>query len=169
MKCEKCGSEWTTNIGKTLSNCPFCGEPLAPQKAFPDKFLEAAVRKAAGVPDGTPLRAKDVEGITKLQYDSRPFWNVILRLDGIEHLRQLRELDLCANKISDLSPLSGLRQLTTLNLWCNQISDLSPLSGLRQLTELHLNNNQISDLSPLSGLSQLKELRLSFKDRKSVV
>lgn len=28
MKCKKCGAEWSTDISKAISSCPFCGETL---------------------------------------------------------------------------------------------------------------------------------------------
>lgn len=65
------------------------------------------------------------------------------------------KLDLRANSISDISPLSDLADLVELNLWGNQVSDISPLSGLTNLTALNLWGNQFSDISPLSELTNL--------------
>ena len=66
------------------------------------------------------------------------------------------DLNLWANKISDLAPLTELTRLKSLTLSGNQITDLRPLSGLTRLERLQLSNNQIADLTPLESLSNLK-------------
>jgi len=78
----------------------------------------------------------------------------------LQYMKNLIELNLCDNQISNLTPLSGLVNLTELVLRRNQISDAKPLSGLVNLTKLSLSFNQISDLAPLSGLVKLKFLFL---------
>ena len=78
----------------------------------------------------------------------------------LKHMKNLTELRLWNNRISDLTPLSGLKNLTDLSLGNNQITDLTPLSGLTNLKRLALYNNQISDISPLASLTNLTELVL---------
>ena len=86
--------------------------------------------------------------------------NFISDLSPLAGLTNLEKLYLGANQVSDLSPLAGLTNLELLWLWNNQISDLSPLAGLTNLEWLGLAGNQISDLSPLAGLTNLKWLFL---------
>ena len=74
--------------------------------------------------------------------------------------RNITELNLSKNKITDVTPLPWLTNLTTLNLLDNQISDLSPLAGLTKLQELRLSKNPITDFAPLAKLTNLTELSL---------
>ena len=91
-------------------------------------------------------------------------WHTELKSDDfaqLMYMKNLTELSLWNNQISDLSPLSGLTNLTKLELGANNlIKDLSPLSGLVNLVELRLSSNQISDLTPLSELTSLSSLSL---------
>jgi len=96
------------------------------------------------------------KNVTELDLSS----NQISDLTPLSVLQNLTKLNLNWNKIADLTPLSGLHNLTKLNLWNNQIADLTPLSGLHNLTKLNLNWNKIADLTPLSGLHNLTKLYL---------
>lgn len=42
MKCNNCTAEWnvTEEIGSTIKNCPFCGNPLIEEKSFSGKFTD---------------------------------------------------------------------------------------------------------------------------------
>ncbi len=126
---------------------------------FPDKGLEAAIRKAISKPVGD-LTKSNVGRITYLhtQYAENIF---IENLEGIQHLKNLEKLIIPDSKLSDLSPLSGLTSLESLSIWGGgTISDLSPLEGLTELTELFLAKQNISNLEPLSRLKKLRELKL---------
>ena len=86
----------------------------------------------------------------------------IKNLRGLEAAKNLRQLSLSDNRISDLTPLANLTQLRYLPLRDNAISDLTPLANLTQLQALSLDRNQkISDLTPLANLEELKELSFS--------
>ena len=70
-------------------------------------------------------------------------------------------------KIKDVTPiikqLTDLKNLTNLNLGYNQISDISALKDLKELTRLYLSSNQISDISALKNLTtvlSILEIRL---------
>ena len=86
--------------------------------------------------------------------------NQISDIKPLAGLTNLTLLLLNENSISDLTPLANLTNLTTLGLGRNQISDIKPLAGLTNLTSLYLWDNQISDIKPFVGLTNLKELRL---------
>ena len=86
----------------------------------------------------------------------------IKNLRGLEAAKNLRQLSLSDNAISDLTPLANLTQLRYLPLRDNAISDLTPLANLTQLQYLGLDRNQkISDLTPLANLDELRELTLA--------
>ena len=96
------------------------------------------------------------KNLSELYLDS----NNISNISPLSGMANLRLVDLSGNQISDLRPLSGLTKLTLLCIQCNQVSDLSPLSRMTNLTSLSLDDNQISDISPLSGLTNLTWLTL---------
>ena len=58
--------------------------------------------------------------------------------------KNLSELYLLNNQISDISSLAGLTNLTVINLKNNNIRDIKPLANLKKLTYLDLSDNQIS-------------------------
>jgi parallel beta-helix repeat protein len=124
---------------------------------FPDAGLEAAIRTAIAKPSG-PIYSSDLDTLTTLIKQS----SGISDLTGLEFCTSLVELDLRANAISDLTPVSGLTNLERLLLGYNDnIANLEPLSGLTKLAELGLVQNQIEDLTPIAGLTSLTILRLS--------
>ena len=100
---------------------------------------------------------------------SRSF--IVLRFAKLENLtpfsefKNVTDLSLGGNEISDLSPLAHMPQLQKLDLGGymggNLISDLRPLRKLARLEELILNRNLITDVSPLKNLTNLRVLNLS--------
>ena len=84
-------------------------------------------------------------------------------LSLLASMPNLKEVWLCRQQISDLSPLEGL-PITTLVLCDNSIEDLSPLSSLTGLSTLWLGGNTPSDLTPLAGLTRLRDLNLDGVD-----
>ncbi len=72
----------------------------------------------------------------------------------------LRNLELSAVKISDLTPLAKCSRLETLNLTLNSISDIAPLQGL-PLEVLMLAGNNIESLAPLAKCSRLNALYMT--------
>ena len=122
---------------------------------FPDKNLEEVILKVIGKSNG-PIYESDLEKIIELDATQRGIKNI----KGLEYCKNLKELWLGGNNISDISPLSNLTDLRWVGLWGNNISDISPLSNLTDLTQLHIQNNNISDISALSNLTNLELLEL---------
>ena len=81
-------------------------------------------------------------------------------IEGLQYCKNLQELNLQNNSISDISPLTTLTNLEQLYLRDNMISDIFPLSNLTDLKYLDLGGNEISDISPLGELSNLWVLNL---------
>jgi len=176
MKCSNCGE----NIPQESQFCGKCGadQTSSMTVVFPDKNLEAAVRKAINRPEGTLTRAdlkglrklnayyNDIKDISCLEYavNLTGLWlndNGITDLTPLASLTNLVRLELTQNQITDISPLSSLTNLGRLELTQNQITDISPLASLTKLTGLGLNDNQITDISPLASLTNLVRLELT--------
>jgi Leucine-rich repeat (LRR) protein len=77
-------------------------------------------------------------------------------LDGIEHCRYVRNLDLSGNKITDISEMVNLVNIEELYLQNNQIGLIDILYNLRKLRILDISANEIDDISPLFGLPRLE-------------
>ena len=127
-----------------------------PQLMFPDPNLEAAIREAIGMPEGS-INTSDLAELSTLHAEARG----ITSLAKLGYCTSLTKLYLSFNQISDISPLTGLTSLTELYLRYNErISDISPLSNLTSLKVLDLDSNPISDITPLSNLTSLTFLSL---------
>ena len=86
----------------------------------------------------------------------------VTKIEGLEKLSQLQELNLSNNQITKIQGLEKLSQLQKLNLGNNQIMKIEGLELLPQLQTLFLNSNYIKKVEGLEQLSQLKELYLSL-------
>lgn len=116
---------------------------------FPDKALEAVVRRSVFEKRNTdqPIVAKDVEKISTIKAPSAG----IKSIAGLEHCRELRELNLSGNQIEDISPLSGLKYLQSVDVSNNKVASIEALKPLTMLQYVNLGGNQIADLAPLAG------------------
>jgi len=132
---------------------------------FPDKNLEAAIRKAINKPQGDILQT-DLVGTGFTQFNARNC--KIVDLSGLEYCTDLTSVNLRDNRIRNLSALRSLTNLRGLDLCSNQIGDISPLAGLINLQHLGLHGNGISDLSALAGLSNLENLHLNGNEISDV-
>ncbi len=84
-----------------------------------------------------------------------------LDLEAFTDMDWLTSLDLTANHIATLGPLSQLKQVQTLMLSQNNILDITPLSGLTKLTTLGIGQNGIDDTAAFADLTQVQSLDLS--------
>ncbi|OON97640.1 MAG: hypothetical protein ATN31_07775 [Candidatus Epulonipiscioides saccharophilum] len=87
----------------------------------------------------------------------------IKRLDGLQHVKHLKYINLSNNFITDITALSSLPDLAVLILDDNQIKILD-LFGFHSLSELSLKNNQIKSIlfsEIRSAISHLIKLDLS--------
>ncbi len=85
----------------------------------------------------------------------------IKEIEGLEHLKNLKILDLIINQISEIKGLDKLVNLEILKLDSNNISEIKGLENLKILKELHLSNNQIIEMKGLENLTNLEILRIS--------
>ena len=84
----------------------------------------------------------------------------IENLDGIEHCKYVKNLDLSNNTISDISGMVNLLNIEELYLQGNQIGLIDELYHLRKLRIIDISGNDISDISPLFGLHKLEFVNL---------
>ncbi|NWX66193.1 LRCC1 protein, partial [Promerops cafer] len=78
--------------------------------------------------------------------------NLIARIQGLDHLRNLQHLDLSSNQIRRIEGLGSLAKLRTLSLSCNLLTKVEGLEKLFNLTMLNLSYNHIHDLSGFRSL-----------------
>lgn len=131
---------------------------------FKDKNLEQEVRKNINKPTGDIYKS-DVEKIIYLEAGDKNIQDI----SGIENLINLKELNLCVNKITNLEPLKDMSNLTKLSLDSNEINDISALKNLTNLTMLTLCNNKITNLDSLTNLTKLQTLSLSENEITDIV
>ena len=119
---------------------------------FPDPNLRAAVAEKINA-DPARIAAVSLRGLTSLTVRDREIEN----LEGLQHTRNLKRLDLAGNLISDITPLANLVNLEGLSLHRNVIAGISPLARLTNLRSLTLYDNRITNINALSGMKQLQE------------
>jgi len=105
------------------------------------------------------LAATDLqeETLKELQLDA----NEIVDLSALAGLTSLQKLVLNDNQIDNIAALASLTNLALLSLMDNQIVEIGALAGLVDLKVLLLDNNQIAEITALSGLENLFGLWLS--------
>ena len=81
-------------------------------------------------------------------------------LTAVPQAKNLQELSMGYNKLTDLSSLENCSTLYYARLNNNQIEDISALSNCTAIQELNLNNNKIVDISALEPCVYLKNLYL---------
>lgn len=109
-------------------------------------------------------------------------------IEGIEHFKNLKELNLRNNLIEDATPIEQLENLEILDLRFNQLADLNTLpqslkkldlegnrltsiaflSTLTELQTVNIRDNFIADLLPLENLTKLKNLNIRNNQVKSL-
>ena len=145
---------------------------------FESPEIERAVRKQLGKDASAPLSQADLDQVQQLFLvgdDSLESWDdvtfraifqaevyegTITTLADIPKLRNLSELAICAQNITDLTPLEGMH-LTRLALSTNLIIDPSPLSSIKSLRELYIGHNPITQIDVAKELPLLQTLDLS--------
>ena len=96
------------------------------------------------------------------------FNNELTDISGIKLFKNLRQLNIGYNKITDISVLKDLINLTELYMYNNQIKDISVLKNLTKLNILNIGFNKIKDISVLSNLIKLKKLYLNNNKIKDI-
>lgn len=91
----------------------------------------------------------------------------ITDLSVLTNLPNLKEVFLCNQKISDISPLQEL-PIEGLYVCGNQIKDFSPVEKMQELSTLYLVDNPVGKMPQLSGCTKLTRLALCRNDYETL-
>lgn len=140
--------------------------PSLGQSVFPDKKLEAAVRKEVFEKRNNqePITAEDVKRISQVITVEHG----ITSLEGLQHCEALMRIDLAGHEIVDLAPLANLKRLQSIDLSNNKIVSIEPLKDAKNVQYLKLSNNQIEDIAAVSAMSNMRALYLEGNKIKSL-
>lgn len=143
----------------TATPAPAKPAPPKPVAVFPDKALEAVVRRQVFAKRDTQevLTAEDVATVSIIEGKEAG----IKDLSGLEKCTALASLTLPGNQITNLTAIKGLERLQFLDVSHNQISDIGPLAACKGLQYVELTGNQVADVSPLAGIDSLTSLYLA--------
>ena len=131
--------QWVPTPQPNVGTTPQPNVGTTPQPSvvhIPDANLRTVVQQRIG----NQITTNTLLNLTHLYAPDRG----ITSLTGLEHARNLRELNIWRNSISDVSPLTGLTSLTRLDIQNNSLSDISTLAGVTQLTYLDLRGNPLN-------------------------
>ena len=113
-----------------------------------------------------------------LNFNGKNFGNKVLELLSSIKFKELNNLNLYDNQISNLNNLinfsqdNNLEKLITLKLSVNNISDISPLTEIdfKNLKNLYLHDNEIADITSLEHMKSknLEELGLNHNRIKYI-
>ena len=147
---------------------------------FTSPLIEKAVRQELDLGENDIITEEDLLNVTRILicgtdiYDSWDSLSIsafraslnndqtkhsgsITSLEDIAMLKNLRQLALYNQQISDLSPLEGLN-LSQVALGGNYIVDISALCDSPNIYELNLINNPIEDITAVSSMENLQSL-----------
>jgi len=141
-----------------------CAGKARAASPFPDKNLEAAIRDVLKHEPKVELTDEKLLDVYILEAAGKD----IKDLTGLERCKNLLQIKLTKNRISDLKPLKDLVNLQSLDLAQNAIKDIGPLANLKALQYIELSDNQIETLVPLSGLTSLTSLYLGSNAIKDI-
>jgi len=128
---------------------------------FEDTWLKYRVEITLGKSDPTEA---DMLQLTTLAANLRGIQSIV----GLEYAKNLVDLYLNGNKLTDISPLADLINLKQLWLGNNDITDISPLTGLTNLEYLSMEHSQISDISQYAEMTMLLRLNLAYNQISDV-
>lgn len=82
----------------------------------------------------------------------------IRSLTDLTKMPNLKQISICMQKITDISPLADLQKLEAVDIKNNPVMDISPLNGLKFLKRVSLFDTRVTDFSPLINCPMLFEL-----------
>ena len=89
-----------------------------------------------------------LDGLEGIELRNSP----VTSIQGVQNLTELRDLNLCSTRVSDLSPLSEHPSVEELRIsWNEQLADLTPLLAMPNLRYVSVSNNMEQALASLEG------------------
>ena len=77
-------------------------------------------------------------------------------------LDRIRNLNLCANDLQDISIVSQMTSLEVLSLSVNSIQTLKDIGSCSSLKELYIRRNNVESLDEVDNLAPLRELKIMW-------
>lgn len=81
---------------------------------------------------------------------------VTFDVEWTKNCKQISDLKLEYNGLSDLTPLSELDNLTHLRISCEGLENINDLSNVKGLTDIYIESNSINDISAIESMGQLE-------------
>jgi len=135
-------------------------EPTSIATLFPDKALAQYMVAMLGKPNKDAVVTQgELNGVSALNYNGLSN-DPIANLEGLQHLTNVRTIDLQGHTFSDISSLAPLIHVTYLDLSWNNITDITALQHLTGLMSLNLADNKITDIQAVQHLTNLTALRV---------
>ncbi|PGO20653.1 internalin, partial [Bacillus cereus] len=89
-------------------------------------------------------------------------------LAGIEQLKNVKNLSLSNNGLTNIEHITSMKKLVELDLSKNELKNIEPLLRLSTVQSLNLEENYISDITSLSQLTGLYDLKLGSNEIRDV-
>lgn len=152
--------------------------PLDPKDDYiiqwKDSVLETKIRENIGKKEGD-IYLSDIWDVNNLFFrrpigDDGPVGETIKNIDNLKGLKNLRELFLDYNEVTDINAIGSMDHLEYLSLNGNHIQNLYEIQSLSHLQYLDLSNTLIrgEDLKYVSGIKNLASLLLNYNKIKSL-
>lgn len=138
------------------------GKLAEPETKETNRILDSGIKEVMKTVLGKEkITEKDYDQITKLVVFGDQVYGADASLAGLENKRRHRYDRSCIKGgIEDISELSKMRNLKEVCLCDQNITDIRPLAGMA-IEKLYLVGNQIEDFSVVETLEQLKELSIA--------
>ncbi|NOU67745.1 hypothetical protein GC096_27340 [Paenibacillus sp. LMG 31461] len=137
----------------------------SPEVKIEDAVLEKEIRAELKLEEGTALDYTNLQKLTSLYPKGK---EKIKSLKGLNMARNLEQLYLPNQEITDVTPLGSLYKLTFLAINNNQIQNACPIANLSDLQKLVISNNQIEEIGCFSRLTGLTDLLASNNKIKNI-
>ena len=82
----------------------------------------------------------------KINLSNKNIGNIELNLLNGVDFKNLEEIDLSHNEITDVKPINSFKKVKKLDLSFNKINDIQALENNKQLEKINLSNNEIKDV-----------------------
>jgi serine/threonine protein kinase len=148
---------------------------------FTEPLIESAVRLMLSKGDDEPITPRELIVISGIYiagdqvFRSRDEYHdylsqnydymvrgTIQTLDDLKYMRNINEIFITMQPLSDISGIAGNTLLWEINLRNCDIADYSPLLSLPNLSKLDLSANTINDFSQFQHIKSLSELKIGF-------